>query len=458
MKKVLKTLIMVMILAVVVTALASCEVLDTILGYLPWVECSHTGGTATCAAQAICEKCGEPYGDKLPHDPKNVVAVPASCTEAGHTAGVKCSVCDEVLEGLEEVPALGHNFYDDGCEKLCLGCGLIEGAHQWKEATCTEPKTCEVCNKTEGKAAGHTGGTATCTTKAICDTCHEEYGELAKHSEVDMDDVPASCGENGSTGGKKCSVCDTITVQPTVIPATGEHTGGTATCKDQAICDKCHLPYGDLLEHKGGTATCKDQAICDNCKQPYGELGDHTGGTADCTNKAICTVCSQPYGKLGAHNYNGENGTCSVCHAYVFDADIDLKDIAKGAKITSGTTFANGLVTLNGDAKRSNSGNFSVEITKRGASYLTFVIPEGMTANVTLNVSSTGSSNTSDFGIFDSTNTIVENEEKATTVTGSNETSFHYTLTAGTYTVVSPDGGDNSNRGVRVFEIKVVLD
>lgn len=36
--------------------------------------------------------------------------VPATCTTPGHTAGKHCSVCGEVLEGLEEIPALGHTF------------------------------------------------------------------------------------------------------------------------------------------------------------------------------------------------------------------------------------------------------------------------------------------------------------------------------------------------------------
>ncbi len=214
-----------MILAVVVTALASCDVLDTILGYLPWGECSHSGGTATCTAQAICEKCGEPYGDKAPHDSIDVLAVPASCMEAGHTSGRKCSVCGEILHGLIELSALGHSFYQNGvCEKICLSCGFVEGEHQWKDATCTAPKTCEICKKTEGDATGHTGGTATCTEKATCTVCHEQYGEILDHTEVDMADVPATCGADGSTGGKKCSICETVTVQPTVIPASGVHT------------------------------------------------------------------------------------------------------------------------------------------------------------------------------------------------------------------------------------------
>ena len=27
--------------------------------------------------------------------------------------------------------------------------------HEWKEATCTEPKTCTKCGETEGEALGH---------------------------------------------------------------------------------------------------------------------------------------------------------------------------------------------------------------------------------------------------------------------------------------------------------------
>ena len=60
------------------------------------------------------------------------------------------------------------------CKALCN--------HEWKDATCTDPKTCTLCQKTEGNALGHTGGTATCTAKAICTTCNAEYGDLAAHN------------------------------------------------------------------------------------------------------------------------------------------------------------------------------------------------------------------------------------------------------------------------------------
>lgn len=39
--------------------------------------------------------------------------------------------------------------------------------HKWTEATCESPKTCEICNKTEGKAIDHS------THKGKCATCGE---------------------------------------------------------------------------------------------------------------------------------------------------------------------------------------------------------------------------------------------------------------------------------------------
>lgn len=52
----------------------------------------------------------------------------------------------------------------------------------------------------------------------------------------------------------------------------------------------------DLLPHSGGTATCKEQAICSMCNQPYGEIsGEHHfgGWQADETSHwHQCSVCN----------------------------------------------------------------------------------------------------------------------------------------------------------------------
>ncbi len=40
----------------------------------------------------------------------------------------------------------------------------------------------------------------------------------------------------------------------------------------------------------------------------------HTGGTATCTQQALCTVCGQPYGELGAHAWGNAQWTWSEDH------------------------------------------------------------------------------------------------------------------------------------------------
>ena len=47
--------------------------------------------------------------------------------------------------------------------------GECTGEHTWTDATCTEPKTCSVCYKTEGEALGHTWNEGTVTTDPTCD-------------------------------------------------------------------------------------------------------------------------------------------------------------------------------------------------------------------------------------------------------------------------------------------------
>ena len=56
--------------------------------------------------------------------------------------------------------------------------------HSWKEATCTEPRTCEVCGETEGEPLGHDWGPLTEAGERVCSRCGEtetvfEPGELA---------------------------------------------------------------------------------------------------------------------------------------------------------------------------------------------------------------------------------------------------------------------------------------
>lgn len=50
--------------------------------------------------------------------------------------------------------------------------------HEWIEATCTEPKTCEICGETEGKALGHDWMEATYDNPKTCRRCEETEGNV----------------------------------------------------------------------------------------------------------------------------------------------------------------------------------------------------------------------------------------------------------------------------------------
>lgn len=65
------------------------------------------------------------------------------------------------------------------CMAMSLaGCCLN---HDWKDATCTEPKTCSKCGETEGAPLGHEWKDATCTKPKTCTRCGETSGQLADH-------------------------------------------------------------------------------------------------------------------------------------------------------------------------------------------------------------------------------------------------------------------------------------
>ncbi len=79
------------------------------------------------------------------HTNTTTTTVDATCTKAGSTT-VTCDDCGEIVS-TEEIAVIDHT---------------------WTDATCTAPKTCSVCDTTEGEALGHT------TDNGTCDRCGEE--------------------------------------------------------------------------------------------------------------------------------------------------------------------------------------------------------------------------------------------------------------------------------------------
>ena len=74
-------------------------------------------------------------------------------TEADCVTPKTCALCQET-----EGEALGHSWQEASWEtpKTSTACGATEGealGHTWQEATCETPKTCTACGKAEGEAA-----------------------------------------------------------------------------------------------------------------------------------------------------------------------------------------------------------------------------------------------------------------------------------------------------------------
>ena len=241
-------------------------------------EAAHTGGTAYCNAKAVCEVCGEEYGevdldnhapgkfhpatcatpahcdvedrifDDNALDPNNhegtiidVAGKAATCTEKGLTEGKQCSTCHKMTVEQKEIPATGHTeVIDSGKEATCTAPGLTEGKH------------CSVCNavlvkQEEIPAKGHTevkdaAVEATCTEKgktegSHCSVCGavlkaQEEVPAAGHKEVTDPGIDPTCTKKGKTEGSHCEVCGKVIKEQKAIPATG-HTPGEAVKENE---------------------------------------------------------------------------------------------------------------------------------------------------------------------------------------------------------------------------------
>lgn len=137
--------------------------------------------------------------------------------------------------------------------------------HNWIDATCTTPKTCSLCGKTEGEALGHI----------------EEI----------IPAKAATCEETGLTDGVRCSRCGEILVEQQVIPALGHNYTSevikSATCTEEGLrrytCTRCGDTYDEVIPVLAHSQAIREE----NRIEP------------DCTNNGsydkvtYCTVCNE---------------------------------------------------------------------------------------------------------------------------------------------------------------------
>ena len=168
----------------------------------------HHGGTATCVHGPICEVCGEEYfrSDPNAHDWD---------TEHWTTDGT----------------SHWHKCKNEGCTAR-----KDEAAHEYVW-TYIDDNTCKgVCACGAETTQAHYDRWATyCGRQPHCENCDHDYGTPPEHEMI---------YEYRSESGHKpsCKHCDTyFFLEP--------HFGGTATCTEKAVCDKCGKEYGEALGH-----------------------------------------------------------------------------------------------------------------------------------------------------------------------------------------------------------------
>lgn len=150
---------------------------------------------------------------------------------------------------------------------LCSGCCL---RHEWIEATCTYPRTCIKCEKTEGDVLEHTWKEATCTKPETCAVC-------------------------GATQGSSLG-----------------HTWKEATCTEPETCEVCEATQGDALGHDWMEATCTEPETCAVCWETQGDALGHYWMEATCTEPETCYVCWETYGDVAEHELDSK-GKCYNC-------------------------------------------------------------------------------------------------------------------------------------------------
>ena len=205
---------------------------------------------STCTEDGVnkltCSECGatKETVSYAGHDFEETI-VAATCTTDGSYSAA-CKNCDYTESNV--IPAEGHFSYYFSCGESgeCLACGetftkehavdpceggwcfncynTVEGAgHTWVNATCTAPKTCSVCDATDGEALGHDYDVSvtkpTCTTAGYtqycCGICDDTYTA----------DEVAATGHADANEDYKCDSCSTK-----MLPA-----DGTALTIPQAI-------------------------------------------------------------------------------------------------------------------------------------------------------------------------------------------------------------------------------
>ena len=134
----------------------------------------------------------------------NFINIPKEVDYIGEIPFWHCDkVTIEVVSGsYAEQYCIDHDLnYVSVTDPICF---VIEGeefGHNWKSATCTEPRICTLCSAVDGIPLEHDWNAATCTSPKTCTTCSAVEGNALGHSWRTIDEL-SYCTVCGHPNGK----------------------------------------------------------------------------------------------------------------------------------------------------------------------------------------------------------------------------------------------------------------
>ena len=353
-----------------------------------YYNCRHIGGTATCTEEAICENCGERYGnakghtfggwikdatghwhacadcgekaDEAAHTPGDAATetAPQLCTvchyeimpATGHTHSFDCENPDEIyLKSAATCRAKAVYYYSCSCgvsgeETFTSGETLphhysdgwfADGEKHWR--------ACTACGQRSEEAAHEdTDGNHGCDicqlTISVCNDANNDHMCDICGKMLSMCRYATDWSSDAYTHWHACVVCGRKADEAAHADTDKDHNCDIcgkilSECADVNKDHKCDLCGKTLSE----CADVNKDHKCDVCGK---QLTVHTGGTATCTEKATCSICGQEYGELAAHTYKTEWSTDETNHWHECSVCGDKKDVAAhipGAEATETT-------------------------------------------------------------------------------------------------------------------------
>ena len=203
--------------------------------------------TQTGLETSVCTRCGETIERVIPatgHTEEVLPGTPAPCTEAGLSAGARCSVCGAVLVAQEAIPAKGHTYGETV---------VIE------EASCLS----------DGKQ------------ESVCADCGETVTERIPalgHDRVYEPAIEATCETSGRTGRVVCDRCGMVLEEGETIPPLGHEIEGDEciNCGKEACMDlEFEISLDESYYILIGLGKCTDTHILVPDVYDDGENGEH---------------------------------------------------------------------------------------------------------------------------------------------------------------------------------------